>query len=84
MPSNDAVAMYILLEGVLGTCCGSRGFLAVAAGLGAVPDCRDSGREPVIAPAAAIAREATSALVGFGGGGKGDIETFVTEAEWAW
>lgn len=73
----------MLLEGTFGTGIGSRGFLIVAAGLG--PDCLDSGREEEPPPpAAAIAREATSGLMGFIGGGNGDKETLVTEAECAW
>lgn len=56
----------------------------MAAELGAVPDCRDSGRADVNVPEADIFRDATSSLVGFRGGGKGDIEIFVTDAEWAW
>lgn len=77
--------MKILLDGTFGTGIGSRGFLIVAAGLG--PDCLDSGREeapPPPPPAAAIAREATSGLMGFMGGGYGERETLVTEAECAW
>lgn len=35
--------MYILLEGMFGTWGASRGFLAVAAGVG--PACLDSGRD---------------------------------------
>lgn len=75
--------MKILLEGTFGTGFGSRGFLIVAAGLG--PDCLDSGREEgPPPPAAAIARDATSGLMGFKGGGYGDRETLVTDAECAW
>lgn len=74
--------MNMLLEGTFGTGIGSRGFLIVAAGLG--PDCLDSGREEVPPPAAAMAREATSGLMGFIGGGYGEMDTLVTEAEWAW
>lgn len=80
--------MKILLDGTFGTGIGSRGFLIVAAGLGPEtnPDCLDSGREeaPPPPPAAAIAREATSGLMGFMGGGYGERETLVTEAECAW
>lgn len=74
--------MKMLFEGTFGTGFGSRAFLTVAAGL--TPDCLDSGREEELPPAAAMAREATSGLVGFRGGGNGDTETLVTEAECAW
>lgn len=74
--------MKILFEGTFGTGFGSRAFLAVAAEL--APDCLDSGREEGPPPAAAIAREATSGLMGFSGGGNGERETLVTEAECAW
>lgn len=76
--------MKMLLEGAFGTWGGSRGFLAVAAELGAVPGCPVSGRDKILAPGPLTLRNAASGCVGFRGGGKGDMEILVTEAEWAW
>lgn len=78
--------MKMLFEGMFGTWAASRGFLALAAVVG--PDWRDSGRPdelPGRLPSAwATARCANSGLPVFIGGGYGEIETVVTEAEWAW
>lgn len=72
----------MLLEGRFGIWGASRGFLAVAAEL--VADCLESGRTDGVPVAWDMARVATSGFAVFKGGGYGDIETVVTEAECAW
>lgn len=72
--------MNMLFEGRFGTCGASRGFLALAAEL--VADCLESGLGEAPPPMVwETARKATSGLPVFIGGGKGDIETVVTDAE---
>lgn len=71
----------MLFEGRFGTWAASRGFRAVAAEL--VADCLESGRDEGVPVTWDMARIATSGLAVFNGGGYGDIETVVTEAECA-
>jgi hypothetical protein len=70
----------MLLEGVFGTLFVSFGLLEAAAGdawLSVVPV---AGRRGLFG----TDRRAPSALMVGSGGGKGEIEMAVTEAEWAW
>lgn len=76
----------MLFEGIFGTWGASRGFLAAAAAV--AEGCRESGRAGV-PPGPGLdncerARCTTSGWPVFIGGGNGEIETVVTEAEWAW
>lgn len=70
--------MYISLEASFGSGAGSLILLDAAADE-AVSDCRDGGRAWVVP-----GRNEASPLSLGSGGGKGDIEMLVTEAEWAW
>lgn len=73
--------MWMLFDGRLGTCGASLGFLDAAAD--GDPDCRDSGLIGLpVAWATALA--ATSGLSVGRGGGYGEMEMLVTDAECAW
>jgi hypothetical protein len=70
----------MLLDGMLGTVCSSFGLLEAAAGeawLSVVPV---AGRRGLFG----TDLSAASILMLGSGGGKGEIEMAVTEAEWAW
>jgi len=82
-PSIDDVAMCMLFDGVFGTPGGSLGRLEVAAGVAWRSEAPDPGRKGLLSDWAR-ARAAVSDLKLGNGGGKGDIEMLVTDAEWAW
>jgi hypothetical protein len=70
----------MLLDGVLGTLCVSLGFLEAAAGEACVSVVPVAGRWGL----SGIGRAAASILILGSGGGYGEMEMAVTEAEWAW
>ena len=67
------------LDGILGSGMGSFGRRDAAAGDAAASDCREAGR-----PWEAGGRGAESVLSLDSGGGYGEMDMLVTEAEWAW
>lgn len=70
----------MLFDGTFGTGGGSLGRLLAAAGDGCASDARDAGRRGLFV-ACDTARAAASGISFGSGGGLGDIETDVTEAE---
>lgn len=77
--------MYMSLEGVRGICCGSFCFLDAADDpVGCRADCLESGRAGDDVAADAVFAFDTSGLSVGSGGGKGEIEIQVTDAECAW
>jgi hypothetical protein len=79
-PSNEAVATYIEFEGVTGICA-CRGVLGDEVALERIEGA--FAGELVGASAAAAVRLTTSRRDGHGGG-NGDTDMAVTDAEWAW
>jgi hypothetical protein len=81
LPSIDDVAMWILFDGVFGTTCCSFGLREAAAGDAWLSEMLVAGRRGLFG----TDFTAASGLAAVGrGGGNGEIETAVTDAEWAW
>ena len=76
--------MCRLLDGTLGIGCGcSFCFLAAAPGDLGVSEAREAGLKGLFVACDTTLEVASSLSLG-SGGGLGDMETEVTEAEWAW
>lgn len=80
-PSVEEVAIYILFDGVFGTAGTSRGRLDAPTPTVASVD-RDSGLE--IESVWLLSKEGGSGAAEGRGGGYGEMDMLVTEAEWAW
>jgi hypothetical protein len=78
LPSMEEVAMYMAFEGVFGTTC-TRGFR------GELVDASEVTEGVPLGVCACEATLLTASGTALGsGGGKGDMEMLLTEAEWAW
>jgi hypothetical protein len=79
LPSIEEVAIYIAFEGIFGTARGARGFRGELFGASDITEGVCLG----VAACDATLLTASGAALGRGGG-KGEMEMLLIEAEWAW